>query len=188
MDTLTLVLLLALAIPCVTLQAEAETLTLDWDYPSDQLLEGFRVWRTPGACPPDARPVQPLTTTLALVRRAVDPSPLAAMACYTVTALTAWIATAPTWTPCATEGQLCQVSGGAKVLRYGAQGKYVYQTISAPQYCAHWQLGDPWPGYAKTCEVTPALGPPQESAPSNAVQQPASGIAAPTRFRLVPQE
>lgn len=188
MDTLTLFLALALAVPCLTLHAEAETLVLDWDYPADQPIERFRLWRTPGACPQDARPAQPVATTMGTLRTVVDPSPLAGGACYTMTALAPTMAEAPTWTPCATEGQLCQISGGAKVLRYGAQGQYVYRTTSTALYCAHWELGDPLQGIAKTCHVTPALGPPQESAPSNAVHQPAQGLLPPTMFRLVPQE
>jgi hypothetical protein len=186
MTTLTLVLLLTLAIPCLTLHGEADTLTLEWDYPADQLIEQFRVWRTAGACPQATRPAQPLVTTLGMVRKVVDSNPLPGFACYTVTAVTAPALPTGPWSFCADEGGVCTFTG-TQVVRYGGSGVYVARTSPSPVACTNAVFGDPLVGRNKACVTTPALGAVQESAPSNALQQPATGIMAPTSFRLVPQ-
>lgn len=186
MDTLTLLLAVALAFPCLTLHAEADTLTLAWDYPTDQLIERFQVWRTPGPCPQDTRPAQPLLTVLGTARSVVDPRPLPGTACYTVTAVTAPALVTGPWSFCASEDGMCTFLG-TQVVRYGGSGVYVARTSTSPVPCTNGVFGDPLVGANKACVTTPALGAPQESVPSNAVQQPATGIGAPTGFRLVPQ-
>jgi len=185
MAPLTLLLATALVLLGLTLHAEAEPLTLAWDYPTDQLIERFHLWRTPGPCPQATRPAQPLVTTLGTLRTAVDPSPLPGLACYTVTAVTAPALPTGPWSFCATEDGVCTFTG-TQVVRYGGSGVYVARTSPSPVPCTNAVFGDPLVGRNKACVTTPALGGAQESAPSNALQQPATGISAPTMFRLVP--
>jgi hypothetical protein len=185
MATLTRLLLAALVLACLTLQVTADTLTLEWDYPTDQLIERFQVWRTAGPCPQGTRPTQPLVTTLGTMRRVVDASPLPGLACYTVTAVTAPALPTGPWSFCANENGVCTFAG-TQVVRYGGSGVYVARTTTSPVACTNAVFGDPLVGRNKACVTTPALGPPQESVPSNALQQPATGIMAPTSFRLVP--
>ena len=195
METTLLLLLLALAPLCLTIRAEAEPLTFAWDFVGDPgPLERFQLWRTSGTCPPATLPATPVASVPPFdlrgqpVREMQDPTaPTTGMACWTLTATRAQLPATPTWTPCATEGQSCAVRWRPQVVRYGTNGTYAYLTTSTPTLCAAAVFGDAVWGYVKTCDVAPALGPATVSDPSNAVQQPTSGIMPPTGFRLVPQ-
>jgi hypothetical protein len=66
--------------------------------------------------------------------------------------------TAPTgggagWSACATEGGVCNFSGTRNV-RYGANGSYLFKTITGSIACNNYAWGsDPIVGIAKSCEV-----------------------------------
>ena len=63
------------------------------------------------------------------------------------------IAPAPTeWTFCADEGDLCPFTGTAEV-RYGANGAYVYQTLTDGTACINDVFGDPIYGTVKACAI-----------------------------------
>jgi len=68
--------------------------------------------------------------------------------------------TATTWTQCAWEGETCKVSGTQQV-RYGANGAYVYKTVTGSISCTNTTWGDPAPGVRKSCDV--ATPPPAET-------------------------
>ena len=58
---------------------------------------------------------------------------------------------APTeWTVCATEGGVCAFTGTREV-RYGADGVYVYQTLTDGTACTNAVFGDPIYGTVKGC-------------------------------------
>ncbi len=58
------------------------------------------------------------------------------------------------WAFCAEEGQTCQVSGDA-MLRFGAEGRYVFRMVRSAQACDIQTFGsDPAPGRRKQCEVS----------------------------------
>ena len=54
------------------------------------------------------------------------------------------------WTVCATEGGVCAFTGTAEV-RYGADGVYVYQTLTDGIACTNAVFGDPIYGTVKAC-------------------------------------
>jgi len=56
------------------------------------------------------------------------------------------------WTFCASEGSNCNFSGTTQV-RYGANGAYVYATLTDGTQCTNAVFGDPAPGIAKSCAV-----------------------------------
>ena len=56
------------------------------------------------------------------------------------------------WTVCAAEGGLCAFTGTQEV-RYGANGSYVYRTLSDSAVCINAVFGDPIPGVAKECAL-----------------------------------
>ena len=56
------------------------------------------------------------------------------------------------WTLCADEGVWCEIGQPVKV-RYGANGKYVYRTLSTGFMCSKKLFGDPLPGAVKTCDI-----------------------------------
>ena len=56
------------------------------------------------------------------------------------------------WTFCASEGSNCNFSGTTQV-RYGANGAYVYATLTDGTPCTNAVFGDPAPGIAKSCAV-----------------------------------
>src|SRR5262245_32740057 len=56
------------------------------------------------------------------------------------------------WTFCATEGGFCSFSGTLQV-RYGANGVYVYQTLTSGTACTNTVFGDPTYGTVKQCEI-----------------------------------
>ncbi len=60
-----------------------------------------------------------------------------------------------TWTQCAWEGETCKVSGTQQV-RYGANGSYLYKTVTDAILCANTVWGDPAAGARKACEVASA--------------------------------
>ncbi len=58
------------------------------------------------------------------------------------------------WAVCASEGQTCQVTGDAMV-RFGADGQYVFRNTQAPLLCSVDSFGaDPLPKRRKQCEVS----------------------------------
>jgi parallel beta-helix repeat protein len=56
------------------------------------------------------------------------------------------------WTTCASEGGYCAFSGTQEV-RYGANGYYVYKTLSGGTACTNSVFGDPILGTGKTCAL-----------------------------------
>jgi hypothetical protein len=56
------------------------------------------------------------------------------------------------WVFCANEGGYCSFTG-TRVVRYGAQGKYVTKTLTGGTPCNNDVFGDPVYGVAKTCEL-----------------------------------
>ncbi len=61
------------------------------------------------------------------------------------------------WSVCATEGEVCQLSGMAEV-RYGAEGEYITRILSGPITCSNQTFGDPNPGTEKNCEKRLVFG------------------------------
>jgi hypothetical protein len=55
------------------------------------------------------------------------------------------------WTFCASEGGTCSFSGTQQV-RYGANGAYVYKTLTGSTACTNAVFGDPAYGVLKQCE------------------------------------
>jgi hypothetical protein len=58
------------------------------------------------------------------------------------------------WTNCASEGGTCTFSG-TQVVRYGADGKYAYQTATGSIGCNNGVFGDPIVGTVKACSTAP---------------------------------
>ena len=56
------------------------------------------------------------------------------------------------WTFCASEGGVCAFTGTTEV-RYGANGAYVYQTLTDGTACANAVFGDPIVGTVKQCSI-----------------------------------
>jgi len=56
------------------------------------------------------------------------------------------------WTDCAREGGVCAFSGTMQV-RYGANGLYVYKTLSNGTACTNAVFGDPAPNVVKSCAI-----------------------------------
>ena len=64
---------------------------------------------------------------------------------------------APTeWTFCAAEGGVCAFTGTREV-RYGANGVYVYQTLTNGTDCTNFIFGDPIYGVVKSCDLRTAM-------------------------------
>jgi hypothetical protein len=59
------------------------------------------------------------------------------------------------WTQCAAEGEVCTVPG-ARQVRYGANGSYTYQNVTADITCNNATFDDPAPGADKSCQYAPA--------------------------------
>ena len=57
------------------------------------------------------------------------------------------------WTQCAVENGSCSVDGTRQV-RYGANGVYVYQTVTGTFSCSNASFGDPLYGVVKMCAVS----------------------------------
>ena len=69
---------------------------------------------------------------------------------------------APTeWTFCAAEGGVCAFTG-AREVRYGANGAYVYQTLMDGTACINQVFGDPLYGVVKFCSLRTASGSPPQ--------------------------
>lgn len=60
------------------------------------------------------------------------------------------------WIFCALAGQVCSFSG-TKNVRYGAEGKYSYRTLTNSTPCTNAVFGDPAPGIPKKCHYGGAL-------------------------------
>jgi hypothetical protein len=58
------------------------------------------------------------------------------------------------WTECAKEHGACNVSG-TQLVRYGANGSFVYQVASGSVDCNNDKFGDPIVGTVKACDVQP---------------------------------
>ena len=56
------------------------------------------------------------------------------------------------WTVCAPEGGVCAFTGTTEV-RYGADGAYVYQTLTDGTACTNEVFGDPIYGTVKACAI-----------------------------------
>ena len=66
------------------------------------------------------------------------------------------------WTVCAAEGGVCAFTG-AREVRYGANGVYVYQTLLDGTACINQVFGDPLYGVVKFCSLRTASGSPLTS-------------------------
>lgn len=62
-----------------------------------------------------------------------------------------------TWIDCASEGQLCRVTGPSQV-RYGARGRYEYRSTNGSIWCGNDSFHDPAPGLVKHCQVQVRTG------------------------------
>ena len=67
--------------------------------------------------------------------------------------------TSASWTKCADENGTCSFSG-TMVVRYGANGQYVYKTVTGSIACTNTAFGsDPIPGTYKACYTAPVPPP-----------------------------
>src|SRR5687768_18286339 len=64
------------------------------------------------------------------------------------------------WTFCAAEGGVCAFSGTMEV-RYGANGSFVYRTLTDGTACTNEVFGDPIFGTVKQCAIR-STSPPTE--------------------------
>jgi hypothetical protein len=60
------------------------------------------------------------------------------------------------WVFCANEGQLCSFTETQSV-RYGANGVYVFKTLTDGTMCDNSVFGDPLPNVAKQCYISGLL-------------------------------
>jgi hypothetical protein len=72
-----------------------------------------------------------------------DPIPGTLKTCYLET---------QTYTYCATERFVCPL-GGTRIVAYGANGRFVYKTMTNSFACVNGVFGDPIPGTVKACYV-----------------------------------
>lgn len=56
------------------------------------------------------------------------------------------------WTPCASEDATCTVTG-TRLVRYGADGNFVYRSVTGSVRCSNAVFDDPHPGVDKACSV-----------------------------------
>ena len=77
-----------------------------------------------------------------------DPAPGVAKQCHTSSS-----AATTSWILCATEGGTCAFTGTQDV-RFGANGLYVYRTLTGGTPCTTSVFGDPAPGVAKQCHTS----------------------------------
>jgi parallel beta-helix repeat protein len=80
-----------------------------------------------------------------------DPAPGVAKSCSLQTTVTTPPPTGE-WSVCAQEGGFCAFSGTQQV-RYGANGLYVYKSLSGGTACTNTVFGDPAPGVPKQCSI-----------------------------------
>ena len=71
----------------------------------------------------------------------------------------------PDWTFCAWEGGLCAFAGTQEV-RYGANGSFLYRTLSNGSPCTNSVFGDPISNVPKRCEIRPGSGSPRRRYPT----------------------
>jgi hypothetical protein len=62
------------------------------------------------------------------------------------------------WTPCASEGETCTVTGATQV-RYGANNTFVTRTFDTSVPCSNDTFGDPIVGVPKKCETSVVYAP-----------------------------
>ena len=109
----------------------------------------------PTTAPLDSQPLThlPSVTTSPMRSRSLA-------VCLFACLLTLLISSAPAsaqtsdWTFCAWEGAMCTFSGTQEV-RYGADGTYLYQTLTDGTACLNSVFGDPLVGTLKSCAVRP---------------------------------
>ena len=65
------------------------------------------------------------------------------------------------WTFCASEGGVCAFTGTMEV-RYGANGSFVYKTLTDGTACTNEVFGDPIYGVVKFCDLRTASGSPPQ--------------------------
>ncbi len=75
----------------------------------------------------------------------------------TVLASTA-VSNDPAWHFCVNEGQTCTFAG-TRLIRYGADGKYVYKTATGSIGCNNTVFGDPIRGVVKSCWISTTPSP-----------------------------
>jgi hypothetical protein len=80
-----------------------------------------------------------------------DPAPGVVKQCDTQQATT----TTSDWAFCAREGSQCSFTGTRDV-RYGADGKYAFKTLTDGTPCTNTVFGDPAPGVVKACDTKQA--------------------------------
>jgi uncharacterized protein (DUF1800 family) len=61
------------------------------------------------------------------------------------------------WVPCGAEGDICTVPG-TRVVRYGANGTFIYKTVTGAIGCGNGNWDDPLFGVAKTCAYSSSTG------------------------------
>jgi hypothetical protein len=83
------------------------------------------------------------------------------------------------WVACASEWEVCKVAD-TRLVRYGANGQYVFKTVSGSISCTNDVWGDPIVGVVKRCEQSssaaappPVAAVPPAPAPAPAPQPPA---------------
>ena len=108
-----------------------------------------------------------------------DPAPGAVKQCATSSTTT-------NWSFCAVEGGVCAFSGTQQV-RYGANGLYVYRTLSDGIFCWNSVFGDPVPGMVKQCSIGgTASAPPSAPSPPPPSADPTYGPRAASPVRRAP--
>lgn len=63
------------------------------------------------------------------------------------------------WTPCAAEDATCTVTG-KRLVRYGADGSFVYRSVTGSVRCGNAVFDDPLPGVDKSCSYSSSLAQP----------------------------
>jgi len=105
-----------------------------------------------------------------------DPVPGADKTCDVATATSA---PAVTWTDCAKEYGTCSVPGTRQV-RYGANGKFAYKTVTTSVVCNNGVFGDPAVGTPKSCsyssETSSGTTPPSTPTNPTSPSQPANNV------------
>ncbi len=83
------------------------------------------------------------------------------------TATRAQALAAETWVACGAEGDICSVPG-TRVVRYGANGTFIYKTITGAIGCGNGNWDDPLFGVSKTCAYSGSTDMPAPSSPAPA--------------------
>ena len=99
-----------------------------------------------------------------------DPLPGVVKTCqYGDTVSTAPAPAPSTWTACAIEGGICNITDTRDV-RYGANGLYSTRTASGPIGCSNAVFGDPIPGVQKACQYASSSSTSPAPAPAPSVE------------------